>query len=149
RSRRCPQQDEEHVRYRFAKIAGTARTAVCGRTTIGRNDQLRAPDQKSPIKTAFEQPAKRANRVLRQAMPAVFRVIAAWILAAMRPLAVSAAMPGLRVRSRLFIKYVTLLIALVSAALLASGGLEIWFFYREHKASLIRIQREQAEGAAA
>jgi signal transduction histidine kinase len=109
---------------------------------------LRAPDQKSTIKTAFEQPA-RANRVRRQAALAVFGGTAAWLLAAMRSLAVSAAMPGFRVRSRLFVKYVTLLVALVSAALLASGGLEIWFFYREHKASLIRIQREQAEGAAA
>ena len=34
-------------------------------------------------------------------------------------------------------------------ALLSNGLFEIWFSYREHKASLIRIQREQAEAAAA
>jgi signal transduction histidine kinase len=52
------------------------------------------------------------------------------------------------VRSRLFIKYVALLITVVVLALLANGAFEIWFSYREHKASLIGIQREQAEGAA-
>jgi two-component system, NtrC family, sensor kinase len=53
------------------------------------------------------------------------------------------------VRSRLFIKYVALLIAVVVLALVANGAFEIWFSYQEHKASLIGIQREQAEGAAA
>jgi signal transduction histidine kinase/DNA-binding response OmpR family regulator len=52
------------------------------------------------------------------------------------------------VRSRLFIKYVALLIAVVVLALVANGAFEIWFSYQEHKASLIGIQREQAEGAA-
>ena len=52
------------------------------------------------------------------------------------------------VRSRLFIKYVALLVAVVVLALLANGAFEIWFSYQEHKASLISIQREQAEGAA-
>ena len=52
------------------------------------------------------------------------------------------------VRSRLFIKYVALLVAVVVLALLANGAFEIWFSYQEHKASLIGIQREQAEGAA-
>ncbi len=52
------------------------------------------------------------------------------------------------VRSRLFIKYVALLVAVVVLALLANGVFEIWFSYQEHKASLIGIQREQAEGAA-
>jgi signal transduction histidine kinase/CheY-like chemotaxis protein len=51
-------------------------------------------------------------------------------------------------RSRLFIKYVALLVAVVVLALLANGAFEIWFSYQEHKASLIGIQREQAEGAA-
>ena len=32
--------------------------------------------------------------------------------------------------------------------LLTNGLFEIWFSYQEHKASLIRIQREQAEAAA-
>src|SRR5271170_1069877 len=53
------------------------------------------------------------------------------------------------VRSRLFIKYVALLVAVVVLALIANGVFEIWFSYQEHKASLIGIQREQAEGAAA
>jgi signal transduction histidine kinase len=53
------------------------------------------------------------------------------------------------VRRPLFRKYVGLFVAVVSLALLANGALEIWFSYQEHKASLIRIQREQAEAAAA
>src|ERR1700689_2848329 len=52
------------------------------------------------------------------------------------------------VRTPLFIKYVALLVAVVVLALLANGAFEIWFSYQEHKASLIGIQREQAEGAA-
>src|SRR5438270_7330530 len=48
----------------------------------------------------------------------------------------------------LFRKYVSLFLAVVCVALLSNGLFEIWFFYREHKASLIRIQREQAESAA-
>jgi signal transduction histidine kinase len=53
------------------------------------------------------------------------------------------------VRRPLFRKYVGLFVAVVSIALLANGALEIWFSYQEHKASLIRIQREQADAAAA
>ena len=53
-----------------------------------------------------------------------------------------------RIRGRLFRKYVVLFVAVVSVALLANGLLEIWFSYGEHKSSLIRIQREQAEDAA-
>jgi signal transduction histidine kinase/CheY-like chemotaxis protein len=52
-------------------------------------------------------------------------------------------------RGRLFRKYVALILAVVCLALLANGSSEIWFSYQEHKASLIRIQREQAEAAAA
>ena len=48
----------------------------------------------------------------------------------------------------LFRKYVALFLAVVCVALLTNGLSEIWFSYREHKASLVRIQREQAEGAA-
>src|SRR5215210_7607553 len=58
-------------------------------------------------------------------------------------------LPGGKVRRPLFRKYVALFVAVVSVALLANGVLEIWFSYQEHKASLIRIQREQAEAAAA
>ena len=54
-----------------------------------------------------------------------------------------------RARGRLFRKYVGLFLAVVCIALLTNGLSEIWFSYQEHKTSLIRIQREQAEAAAA
>ncbi|XSC43297.1 cache domain-containing protein [Bradyrhizobium sp. RDT10] len=57
--------------------------------------------------------------------------------------------PGARNRSGLFIKYVALFVAVVGVALLANGSFEVFFYYREHKASLIRIQQEQAVAAAA
>jgi hypothetical protein len=74
-----------------------------------------------------------------------------------RPLAASSAAdapavqaaPAPKVRARLFAKYVALFVAVVSVALLSNGIFEVFFYYREHKASLIRIQREQAEAAAA
>ena len=49
----------------------------------------------------------------------------------------------------LFRKYVALFLAVVCVALLSNGVFEIWFSYQEHKVSLIRIQHEQAEAAAA
>lgn len=52
------------------------------------------------------------------------------------------------VRSRLFIKYVTLFVTVVSLALVANGAFEVWFTYQDHKASMISIQREQAQAAA-
>ena len=52
-------------------------------------------------------------------------------------------------RSRLFRKYVTLFVLAVGIALLASGMVEVWSSYRDHTAWLIRIQRAQAEAAAA
>ncbi|MFL5044466.1 MAG: cache domain-containing protein, partial [Xanthobacteraceae bacterium] len=54
-----------------------------------------------------------------------------------------------RIRNRLFIKYVGLFVAVVVLALVSSGTFDVYFYYNEHKASLIRIQREQAEAAAA
>src|SRR6266516_2726309 len=54
-----------------------------------------------------------------------------------------------KVRGKLFRKYVALFLAVVCVALLSSGLSEVWFSYQEHKAALIRIQREQAEAAAA
>jgi len=57
--------------------------------------------------------------------------------------------PGSKIRSRLFTKYVALFVAVVAVALLSNGIFEVFFYYREHKASLIRIQHEQAEAAAA
>jgi signal transduction histidine kinase len=52
------------------------------------------------------------------------------------------------VRSRLFVKYVALLIAVVVLALVANGAFEVWFSYREHKSALIDTQRLQAQAAA-
>jgi signal transduction histidine kinase len=57
--------------------------------------------------------------------------------------------PPSLLRGRLFRKYVALFLAVVCVALVTNGLSEIWFSYQEHKASLIRIQREQAESAAA
>ena len=53
------------------------------------------------------------------------------------------------IRSRLFIKYVALFVAVVAVALLSNGIFEVYFYYREHRSALIRIQHEQAEAAAA
>jgi signal transduction histidine kinase len=60
-----------------------------------------------------------------------------------------AAPSGARIRSRLFTKYVALFVAVVAVALLSNGIFEVFFYYREHKTALIRIQHEQAEAAAA
>jgi signal transduction histidine kinase len=57
--------------------------------------------------------------------------------------------PATKMRSRLFTKYVALFVAVVGVALLSNGIFEVFFYYREHKAALIRIQHEQAEAAAA
>jgi signal transduction histidine kinase len=54
-----------------------------------------------------------------------------------------------RVRVRLLFKYIALIFAVVLVALVSNGAFEVWFSYQEHKASLVRIQREQAEAAAA
>lgn len=52
-------------------------------------------------------------------------------------------------QSRLFVKYVALFAAVVTVALLANGIFDVWFYYREHKSALVRIQHEQAEAASA
>ena len=57
--------------------------------------------------------------------------------------------PVPRTRRRLFTKYVGLFVAVVCVALLSNGIFDVFFYYQEHKTSLIRIQREQAEAAAA
>ncbi len=51
-------------------------------------------------------------------------------------------------RSRLFRKYVGLLIAVVGFALAVNSSVEIWFRYLDQKDSLLYIQRWQAETAA-
>ncbi|MFL6797993.1 MAG: response regulator [Xanthobacteraceae bacterium] len=66
---------------------------------------------------------------------------------AQSPAAQAKALP--KTRSRLFAKYVALFVAVVAIALLSNGIFEVFFYYQEHKTSLIRIQREQAEAAAA
>ena len=52
-------------------------------------------------------------------------------------------------RSRLFTKYVGLFVLVVTVALLSNGMFDVYFYYQEHKAALVRIQREQAEAASA
>jgi len=74
------------------------------------------------------------------------RTLAASPVADVAPAAVPS---GARIRSRLFTKYVALFVAVVAVALLSNGIFEVFFYYREHKAALIRIQHEQAEAAAA
>jgi signal transduction histidine kinase len=54
-----------------------------------------------------------------------------------------------RLRIGLFFKYVALVFAVVLVALITNGVFEVYFSYQEYKSSLIRIQREQAEAAAA
>ena len=43
------------------------------------------------------------------------------------------------VRSRLFIKYVVLFVAVVSLALIANALFDVYFSYQEQKGSLVRI----------
>ena len=54
-----------------------------------------------------------------------------------------------RINGPLFRKYVALFLAVVLLVLLSNILFEVGFSYQEHKSSLIRIQREQAEAAAA
>jgi signal transduction histidine kinase/CheY-like chemotaxis protein len=54
-----------------------------------------------------------------------------------------------QINGPLFRKYVALFVAVICSVLLTNGLFETSFAYRDHKASLIRIQREQAEAAAA
>ena len=51
-------------------------------------------------------------------------------------------------RGRLFRKYMLLIMSLVSLALLVSGGISIYFTYRETTAALASLQQEKAVGAA-
>jgi two-component system NtrC family sensor kinase len=54
-----------------------------------------------------------------------------------------------KIRSRLFLKYAGLFVAVVCVALVTNGLFEIWVSYRAHRQTLIQIQHEQAESAAA
>jgi signal transduction histidine kinase len=51
-------------------------------------------------------------------------------------------------RSRLFWKYVVVLVFLVSGALVTSGTIEIYFSYQENKTALVGVQWEKAAAAA-
>jgi signal transduction histidine kinase len=51
-------------------------------------------------------------------------------------------------RWRLFPKYATLIIALVGGMLVASGGVSLYFSYRENQQHLVALQREKAQAAA-
>jgi len=51
-------------------------------------------------------------------------------------------------RGRLFRKYAVLFAALVGAALLASGGIELYFSYYENRNAIAAVQREKALSAA-
>ncbi|MGB2659542.1 MAG: GAF domain-containing protein [Pseudolabrys sp.] len=53
-----------------------------------------------------------------------------------------------KIRSRLFLKYAALFVAVVCVALVTNGLFEIWVSYRQHKDALIQVQHEQAESAA-
>lgn len=60
-----------------------------------------------------------------------------------------AAPASLSFRGRLFRKYLTLFVIVVSFALLTNSLIDGWFAFTENKSALLRIQREQAETAAA
>ena len=51
-------------------------------------------------------------------------------------------------RWRLLTKYAAFIIGLVSAALLVSGGVSVYFSYRENQEHLVTLQREKAVAAA-
>ena len=57
-------------------------------------------------------------------------------------------MSTLTARGRLFRKYVAVLILLVGGMLLLSSVVNLYFSYRQTKAALVRLQREQALAAA-
>ena len=52
-------------------------------------------------------------------------------------------------RGTLFWKYVVLFVAVISFALVTNSLVEIWFTYQEHQTALARLQKEQANAAAA
>jgi signal transduction histidine kinase len=56
---------------------------------------------------------------------------------------------AIRERGHLFRKYVTLFVAVVAIALITNGLVDTWFSYHEQRALLVRVQRQQAEAAAA
>jgi signal transduction histidine kinase/CheY-like chemotaxis protein len=55
---------------------------------------------------------------------------------------------GLAGRQTLFWKYVVLFTFVTGAALVIDGLVDIWFTFRDHRAALFRVQKEQAVSAA-
>src|SRR5262245_47557111 len=53
-----------------------------------------------------------------------------------------------RPRRRLFWKYVVVIVALVTAVLIASAAVELWFSYRESQDAIVALQQEKAGAAA-
>jgi len=62
--------------------------------------------------------------------------------------AVAAESPARAHRGRLFRKYLLLILTLVTIALLASGGISVYFSYQENKSALASLQHEKALAAA-
>jgi len=56
--------------------------------------------------------------------------------------------PKVGPRRRLFTKYASALVGLVSLVLLVNGLLDVWFSYDEARDAAIRLQREKADAAA-
>jgi len=82
---------------------------------------------------------------LRPTAPIGYRVT----LMATVPLpSASARLPRRTSRGRLFRKYLLLIMSLVTIALLASGGISVYFTDQETKASLASLQHEKALAAA-
>jgi len=52
-------------------------------------------------------------------------------------------------KGTLFWKYVLLFVVVMSVALITTSLIDIWFIYQEHRAVLIRAQKQQATSAAA
>ena len=55
---------------------------------------------------------------------------------------------ALILRGSLFRKYVVFFVGLVSLALIASGGVQLYFTYQENKQALLALQQEKADSAA-
>src|SRR6516162_3025187 len=56
--------------------------------------------------------------------------------------------PKVGPRRRLFAKYASALVGLVSLVLLVNGLLNVWFSYGEARDAAVRLQREKADAAA-
>ena len=69
-------------------------------------------------------------------------------MSALEPILPARAGSHSRLRGRLFRKYLLLIIALVSVAMLTSGGVGQYFWQKETHAALADLQREKAIGAA-